>query len=484
MSGLRGRARAMVRPRSLRLRALLVVILVAALPVLAVWSTDLADATVGQRLELSLSSATRRAAAELDLAVDPAAAIAKQATGFRARVTLIEAGEIVTQTDHAAETTWTGRILHAAFRESNRPSLDEIERLRPPLVDREEVKRAAAEGHVSGCFENTERRIIACHSARRTANGVVYAQQSARLPIRALYDARFQLLKVSLLVALAALMAGAWLGGRLVRPLEDLRSEVLARVDRPLTAPDLKIPRDDEFGDLATAFNQLLAEVRTSSAQNEAFVADLAHEMKNPVAAIRAASESLAGSTALTEERAKRIARIVDDSSRRLDALVTQLLELARAEAGLRAEPRSVVDVTALVAGILDTATTDPRHEHITIHTDYQSSHVFAGSSSLETALRNVIHNALSFAKSEIRVTVEGPSPVRITVDDDGPGLPEDALDKVFDRFYTSRGATVGTGLGLALTRAIVLAHEGRIFAENTPTGARFSLILPASTRD
>lgn len=483
MTGLRGQARAMVRPRGLRLRVLLVVIAVAALPVLVVWATDLADATVGQRLELSLTTVTNRTLSALEAGTPVDQAVSENASKSRARITIVAPdGQIIASADHAAATTWTGRIVQTAFQEDGAPSLDEIEALRPPIERREEISRARVESHVSGCLENADKRIIACHSARAAPVGVVYAQRSARLPIRALYDARFQLLKVSLLVALAALLAGLWLGGRMMRPLHSLRFQVLDRVDRPLSAPDVVLPRDDEFGDLAQAFNHLLAEVRHSSAQNEAFVADLAHEMKNPVAAIRAASESLAGSAELTDTRAARIARILDDSSRRLDALVTQLLELARAEAGLLSEQRVAVDVSALLSGLMDAARSDSRNEHVRLRGDLAQASVMAGPSSLETALRNVLTNALSFAASEVTVRVEIGSAVHIYVEDDGPGFPEDAMERVFDRFYTSRGATIGTGLGLALTRAIVEAHHGEVKAENTDPGARVVLSLPSSS--
>lgn len=466
----------MVRPQSLRLRALIIVVIVAALPVLAVWATDLADATVAQRMEISLSSLTRRAAAS----GDPTALAEELAASQHARVSIVAPdGQIHAQADHSGESSWTGRVTQWVFQEQAPPRLAEIDAFRPALADREEVSRARREGHVSGCIGLSEQRLVACYSARNTPAGVVVAQQVKRLPIRALYDARYQLLKVSMLVALAALLAGAWLGNRMVRPLEELRRQVLDRVDRPLSAPDVTLSRDDEFGELAGAFNHLLAQVRERSEQNEAFVADLAHEMKNPVAAIRAAAESLEGPAEMTDARKARIGRILADSSRRLDALVTQLLELARAEAGLLAEERIELDLAVLVDGLIEGLRADSRHEHVAFQVDLTSRIVYVGSSSMESALRNVLDNAASFATQTVRVSLSGGV---LTVEDDGPGLPADGLDKVFDRFYTSRGATVGTGLGLALTRAIVEAHGGAVYAENSEDGARFVLTFaPAS---
>ncbi|TNE86734.1 MAG: HAMP domain-containing protein [Deltaproteobacteria bacterium] len=472
------RLRAALRPRSLRLRALIVVVVVAALPVFAVWATDLADATVAQRMEMSLSALTRRVASS----GSPVAVLDAQAGQGHARLTLVGAdGAVLAESDHSGESGWSGRLTQWVFQEEAPPSLAVLDAVRPTLADREEVARARAEGHVSGCIGLSEQRLVACYSARHTPAGIVVAEQVKRLPIRALYDARFQLLKVSIFVAIAALLAGAWLGNRMVRPLEELRRQVLDRVDRPLSAPPVALSRSDEFGELAGAFNRLLAEVRDRSAANEAFVADLAHEMKNPVAAIRAASESLAGQAEVTEARKARLARILDDSSRRLDELVTQLLELARAEAGLQSEERAEVDVAALISGLVDTLRADPRLERLTFMARTEPATVRAGSSSLESALRNVLDNAASFASHAVSVEVTGGAVVRVVVDDDGPGLPADALDRVFDRFYTSRGATVGTGLGLALTRAIVEAHGGHVAAENREQGARFVLTLPAA---
>jgi two-component system sensor histidine kinase ChvG len=244
--------------------------------------------------------------------------------------------------------------------------------------------------------------------------------------------------------------------------------------------------REDEVGDLALAFNALLDALAERSRSNEAFVADLAHEFKNPVAAIRACAERLGSEEKLDETRAKRLAEVLSQSSRRLDALVTQFLELARAEAGLPNEGREDVDVAALARGIVDGARGDARFGSVTfeVRAPETTRTVRGVAHRLEAALRNLVDNAASFAGEGGRVTVEvaeSDGAIEVAVSDSGPGIAADDLPRVFDRFFTKREREGGTGLGLALTRAVVQAHGGTVRAESPPkSGARFVVRLVA----
>jgi len=302
-----------------------------------------------------------------------------------------------------------------------------------------------------------------------------------------LYNRRYDLTQLALIVLPCAGLLGWWLGWRMVRPLERLRSQALAQLQAVAPGEDLELAREDEFGDLAAAFNRLLSELRTRAQDKEAFVADLAHEFKNPVAAIRAAAEAMEDGPS-DAARLARLSRIVDQSSRRLDRLVSQFLELARAEAGLRAQEREVIDVGALGRGLLARMEADERFASVTwsCTVDDPSPTLVGVLAGLETMLANLLENAGSFAGSPGQVALDvrtSDDAVVIVVRDDGPGIPPADLPQVFDRFFTKRASGKGTGLGLAMVRAIAEAHGGQAsVALPEGGGTEFTARLPMTS--
>ncbi|GEM_PF-1685579 len=284
-----------------------------------------------------------------------------------------------------------------------------------------------------------------------------------------------ELLRLTIAVIPVAIIVGWWLGWRMVLPIEDLRRQVLARTVDTGDQDALDIRRTDEFGNLAAAFNALLVQLEERNRANVDFAADLAHEFKNPVAAIRAAAEAL-DRGAVDEKRARRLAGILQRSSGRLDRLVTQLLELARAEAGMTGENWGPVDVSELARGVVESAQLDERWSQVQFHfaTDGPAI-VYGVAGGLETAIRNLVLNAASFntgaecgEPGSVSVRVEHieaehtDERVAIRVHDTGPGIAEKDLEHVFDRFFTTRGGSKkGTGLGLSLVKAVAAAHRG-----------------------
>lgn len=299
----------------------------------------------------------------------------------------------------------------------------------------------------------------------------------------ALYSREYTFPKLAMIVLPCAGLLGWWLGWRLVLPIERLREQALAQVEAITPGGDLQLRRGDEFGELTGAFNRLLAELRTRAHEKEAFVADLAHEFKNPVAAIRAAAEALADGPR-HPERLDRLSQIVDDSSRRLDELVTQFLELARAEAGLIAQERETVDLGELGRRCLHRLRSDERFAGVTFScaTPEQGPKLTAVASGLQTVVENLLENAASFAGATGHVELAIADGERITIEvrDDGPGISAEDRPRVFDRFFTRRASGIGTGLGLAMVRAVIEAHGGTIAARPRPGGGtEMRAVLP-----
>ena len=441
---------------------------------LANWS----DATVGDRMLAETQQATRRADLHLSTGTrleQRLGEVAKRG-GVRIRV-LDRDGRILHDVDHEAGTGLAFALGSAFFAPDDAPTLSVYDQDMPPLGDRVEVALAWEVGEDAGCDFSERRKLLVCHHARRvdTPDGqrLVVAHESSRRAIRALYDLRYQMAKLTAFQLVFAGLLGVWLGWRVVRPIEALRGQVLERTGTARTDA-VVLDRDDELGDLAGAFNQLLDALRERSQANKRFAEDLAHEMKNPVAAIRTASEALQGP--IDQKRAARLRRILDSSSQNLDQVITGFLELARAEAGLPDDERGPVDLAALARGLGEVFSA--QHDALTVSVTAPSEAIVVGApSQLEGALRNLLANACAFAEVRVDIRVEdAPEGVVVRVLDDGPGLQEEDLPRIWDRFFSRRQG--GTGLGLAMTRAVVEAHGGQVLA-TSPSGACFTLRIP-----
>lgn len=280
-----------------------------------------------------------------------------------------------------------------------------------------------------------------------------------------------------------AVAIGGWLAWRLVRALDKVRRQALQRADTADPLRAVHVDRDDEIGDVAAAFNRSLSTLDERRKATESFVADLAHEVKNPVATVRTCADALERGP-VDEERAARLARALRASHERLDTVVSQLLSLARIQARSADREREPVDLATLADGIADSVREDERCSGVAIRGDRRGdAHVHGDSHLLEAAMRNLIDNALAFAESEVRIEVIGHDDnVAVEVADDGPGIAEQDQERIFERFVTTRLDHGGTGLGLAFVRAIAEAHGGSARVRSAPgQGARFTLQVSRS---
>jgi signal transduction histidine kinase len=278
------------------------------------------------------------------------------------------------------------------------------------------------------------------------------------------------------------LLAGLvwWLVGRVLRPVEAIRAEVdrisAGRLDRRVPEP----PTADEIARLANTMNAMLGRLADASEEQRRFVADAAHELRSPLARIRAQLEVDAAHPATADPDATR-ASVLDETAR-LQRLVDDLLLLARGDAGaldpVRAGPVDLDDVVERLAA-------ERRGLPPTIDTRrVRPVQVRGEEAQLRRAIANVLDNAVRHARSTVTVTlVERGGQAVLSVADDGPGIPAEQRERVFERFTRlddARSADGGAGLGLAIARDIAVRHGGGLAVDCSATsGAVLVFTLP-----
>jgi two-component system, OmpR family, sensor histidine kinase ChvG len=263
---------------------------------------------------------------------------------------------------------------------------------------------------------------------------------------------------------------------------------------RAIALPDLA-RRDDELGDLTRSLEDMTHALSERMRAIERFAADVAHELRNPMTSIRSAVETLE----LVKDPAPRarLLKVLQQDVGRMDRLITDISNASRLDAELARESPSPLDLGRLLADICSFYEATRRPGEVAVRftppAPADRLHVSGREGPLSQVIRNLVDNARSFSPpgGEVRVSLRrGKGEVVTFVDDDGPGMPPENLETVFERFYTSRpkGAAFGgnSGLGLAIARQIVEAHGGRIWAENRTedgavAGARFCVALPAA---
>lgn len=305
---------------------------------------------------------------------------------------------------------------------------------------------------------------------------------------------RFRLTMVLGIAVLLSLLLSLFLARTIVRPLRHLaRAALQVRLGRAREVVVPRLPdRRDEIGMLARALSDMSQALRARIDATEAFAADVTHELKNPLASLRSAVEGLERieDPAL---RAQLIAVIRDDVLR-LDRLITDISDASRLDAQLSRAQFEQVDMSAMLAAIIDGYRQRAMPEGVTIELGAvpgEPATVLGEGARLERVFDNLIANALSFSPLGGTVTVRLADLhdwVEVSVEDQGPGVADDAREAIFRRFHSDRpdAESFGkhSGLGLAIARTIVEAHQGGIAVESRDdggSGARFVVRLPRS---
>jgi two-component system sensor histidine kinase ChvG len=313
---------------------------------------------------------------------------------------------------------------------------------------------------------------------------------------------RVAVFKVFLVAAAVMVVLSVFLAGTIADPVRRLAAgaeSVRRRIRSRVEIPDFTYRRD-EIGHLSGALREMTNVLYTRIEAIESFAADVAHELKNPLTSLRSAVETLP--LAKTDQSRARLLAVIEHDVRRLDRLISDVSDASRLDAELQRQEAAPVDLVRLLNTVVTIANEVPGEGNVRVTLACESGGrllmVPGRDSRLGQVCDNLIDNARSFSAEggSVRVTCRRlRNEVEIVVDDDGPGIRPDALEKIFDRFYTDRphqGFGQNSGLGLSISRQIVEAHGGRIRAENRVglasdgsgepkvLGARFVVRLPA----
>ncbi len=305
---------------------------------------------------------------------------------------------------------------------------------------------------------------------------------------------RVFLVASGVIVALSILLAGTIAAPlrRLAAAADRVRRSVKAREE----IPDFSA-RTDEIGHLSRALRDMTSALYNRLEAIESFAADVAHDLKNPLTSLRSAVETLP--LAKTDTSRARLLEVIQHDVRRLDRLITDISDASRLDAELARQEAAPVDLRALLTAVvaLQNDLAGKRRQRVVLTTHRPAGTplpfvVMGHDSRLGQVFTNLVDNARSFSKDggEVRVGLDAvDGRVEIVVDDDGPGIGADAVERIFERFYTDRPEGEGfgnnSGLGLAISRQIVEAHRGTITASNrvagdgSVAGARFTVSLP-----
>jgi two-component system sensor histidine kinase ChvG len=283
---------------------------------------------------------------------------------------------------------------------------------------------------------------------------------------------------------------------RPVRRLAFAADQVRLSRARSISLPDLDA-RNDELGDLGRSLEDMTTALSERMDAIDRFAADVAHEIRNPLTSIRSAVETL---ELVKDDKAKaRMTAILKQDVARLDRLITDISNASRLDAELSRDAPKAFDLTRHLSEIVSFYgdTSRPDQAPVIMAQPAGVVRVSAREGPISQVFRNLIDNARSFTSldgrpGEVRVRVRSEMGRAIVeIDDDGPGIPPDNVETIFERFYTSRpkGQAFGgnSGLGLSIAREIVSAHGGRVWAENRlgedgrVLGARFIVSLPLS---
>jgi len=322
--------------------------------------------------------------------------------------------------------------------------------------------------------------------------GAVLASASTYPILQDLYAVRLSVMRIFVAALVAAFLVSVFFSTTIVRPLRQLRRDARRVLDRRggLRGHFKGSTRRDEIGELSRALERIMRRLDGHLRFIETFATDVSHELRNPLASIRNATEMLAEVDDPADRR--RFVQMIEQEVARMEKLLSGVREISVIDARLAREEHAPLELGALLAKIVDGfRLREGERVRFELAPPGAPLVVDASEDRLIQVFENVLDNAASFSPAggvvRVGVRADGSEAV-ISVEDEGPGIPEAHIGRIFDRFFTYRPAAARrgsrhTGLGLAIVRAIVAGYGGSVTGTNGGRGAVFEVRLPAGEK-
>ena len=383
------------------------------------------------------------------------------------------------------------------------PGFDDVpayhENSQQKASDYPEVERALV-GDLAHAIQSTEQGLMLSVAAPvqryKQVLGALMLSADSRDIDTALYGVRLDILKVFAVALAITVLLSVYLASTIARPirrLADAAEGVRHARSRSVVIPTFP-ERNDEIGELALVLNEMTEALWQRMDAIEGFAADVAHEIKNPLTSLHSAVETI--TRVKDPEQQRKLMGIIQEDVRRLDRLITDISDASRLDSELSRAEVAPVNLSGLLGVVVDIQRTTGPDSGPDVRLEIAGNREFRVNGiegRLVQVFRNLIGNAVSFSPPGGTIAVrveEAAGKVRVEILDDGPGIPEGKERAIFERFYSERpaGEKFGThsGLGLSISKQIVEAHGGEIWAENrkdeagATRGARFIVQLPA----
>ena len=288
------------------------------------------------------------------------------------------------------------------------------------------------------------------------------------------------ILRTAILVALVILIFSIILNKYFLKPIKNLvdYTKIIKSKSKRETKIDQIKNRNDELGVLSKSLDEMTKELNNRIKATENFSTDLVHEIRNPLASLKSASEIISDTT--DKEKQEKLLKIMTHDVSRIDRLITDYSQMLKDELAISSEQMEDLDLKPIIDSVVDDFNNiyiEKKNVNIKLNTSGSNKYLIKGiSNRLEQIIANLLDNAVSFSKNGSIVSVDledDKNYVILKVSDEGEGFKESDIKKVFDRFYSNRPENFGehSGLGLNIVKNLVDIHKGEINASNSPKG-------------